>query len=798
MSCPCDERIWPPTLSIAAGLDDLPRQLVTFADLRAQMLSRARMQPALSAWSGRASDDYGVMFLELWSYVGELLAIYDKAIADESYVRTAKLRPSLRRLVAALGYVPRPAVAATAEVALLAEGVRPLVVPVGVAFRSGAFGAEKPQVFELTKPATLHPALNQWSLAAPYATTIAGSTTKLLVDPATARVAAGDVVLVELTASNVNVRTVKAANRTLDRSGRRVLEVTLDRPVDAGSGVPIAGVRIRRTTRKASLKSPSAINGDLPSFFALFAYVFVLDGLYRDIHMGERMLVEYGGELRWATVSKRVDDTYTLSAGGPSTSTTIEDSQGNVTGSVEVPMPPIYATYTVITTNDYLDDPARKATAASPNWAPITDVTGFTVHWGFTDAGAILGEPRATLSPTDPLRALDTRPPVNTTAAMTRLLLRDAEDGAAAVSADIDLSTGDITLGGGESWAPPLANPVDGFGNVVRITRGESVASEVLGDGDASQSHQTFKLQKKPLTYVTAPGTDSGVASTLTVWVDGVRWDEVPTLYGHDGNARVYTIRQDDDAVSWVTFGDGIRGARLPTGTENVVASYRHGAGAAAPPAGSISQLAKPVPGLKSIVAPLAAGGGADAEPAASLARLAPRSALLLGRAISIEDMEAAAFLTPGVITARADWAWDGTRQRPVVKVWVVGDATTPAAVTARLLALTEPNTPIYTTAATAVPVTLTIDLELDPRRVAETVLASVTNAMTGDDGWLQPAALGIDRPLFRSELVVRLLDIPGVTGVRGLTWNGTQFAGYGQGPGVGAYFHIHLTVTGS
>jgi hypothetical protein len=96
------------------------------------------------------------------------------------------------------------------------------------------------------------------------------------------------------------------------------------------------------------------------------------------------------------------------------------------------------------------------------------------------------------------------------------------------------------------------------------------------------------------------------------------------------------------------------------------------------------------------------------------------------------------------------------------------------------------------------VPVALAIDLELDPRRIAETVLLGASDAMTGISGWLLPAALGIDRPLFRSQLVARLLDIPGVTGVRGLTWNGAPFTGYGQGPGVGAYFDIAVTVTGS
>ena len=42
---------------------------------------------------------------------------------------------------------------------------------------------------------------------------------------------------------------------------------------------------------------------------------------------------------------------------------------------------------------------------------------------------------------------------------------------------------------------------------------------------------------------------------------------------------RVYTIRLDEDGGAFVEFGDGIEGARLPTGTSNVVASYRHGGG---------------------------------------------------------------------------------------------------------------------------------------------------------------------------------------------------------------------------
>ncbi len=42
---------------------------------------------------------------------------------------------------------------------------------------------------------------------------------------------------------------------------------------------------------------------------------------------------------------------------------------------------------------------------------------------------------------------------------------------------------------------------------------------------------------------------------------------------------RVYTIRFDEDGEAKIIFGDGVHGARLPTGASNVVASYRFGGG---------------------------------------------------------------------------------------------------------------------------------------------------------------------------------------------------------------------------
>src|SRR5208337_466019 len=66
--------------------------------------------------------------------------------------------------------------------------------------------------------------------------------------------------------------------------------------------------------------------------------------------------------------------------------------------------------------------------------------------------------------------------------------------------------------------------------NVTLATHGATV-QEVLGNGDGSQTNQSFTLKRPPLTYVSAP-TPSGVASTLRIRVNGLEWQEAQTLYG--------------------------------------------------------------------------------------------------------------------------------------------------------------------------------------------------------------------------------------------------------------------------
>lgn len=197
--------------------------------------------------------------------------------------------------------------------------------------------------------------------------------------------------------------------------------------------------------------------------------------------------------------------------------------------------------------------------------------------------------------------------------------------------------------------------------NVALATHGESIANfgvagETLGSGDATQAFQRFTLAQAPLTHVSA-ATGSGTRSTLQLRVQGLLWHEVPSLYGRGPDERVYITRMTDDGRTNVIFGDGVTGARLPTGSANVSASYRKGLGSAGRVgAHQLTQLLSRPLGLKSVTNPLAADGGADPQGLEQARRSAPLAILTLGRIVSLQDYEdfAAAFAGIGKAAAVA------------------------------------------------------------------------------------------------------------------------------------------------
>lgn len=172
--------------------------------------------------------------------------------------------------------------------------------------------------------------------------------------------------------------------------------------------------------------------------------------------------------------------------------------------------------------------------------------------------------------------------------------------------------------------------------NVALATHGKTVAGEVLGSGDAGQKNQSFVLKQGPLTYL-SDDSELGASSTLSVRVDGVLWREVSSLLDQDGRSPCYVTSHADGGQVTVTFGDGEHGARLPSGQDNVVASYRVGSGPDGEVAAGALQLLLTRPtGLRSVANPLAATGAGSDAAAAALQEAVPLSVATLGRAVSL------------------------------------------------------------------------------------------------------------------------------------------------------------------
>ena len=182
--------------------------------------------------------------------------------------------------------------------------------------------------------------------------------------------------------------------------------------------------------------------------------------------------------------------------------------------------------------------------------------------------------------------------------------------------------------------------------------------------------------------------------------------------------------------------------------------------------------------------------GGDDAEDPETTRRYAPRSALLLGRVVSLLDFEAAAAGVPGVLAVTAECRWERTRQRPVAKIWYLGDAAIESLIIARLRALAEPDAPLDVEPATPRPAVLALQIAIDPRRSEETVLAKLRSALLDSNaGLLAPERVGVGQALFRSRIFAFVLSVDGVLSVTALTLSGRELHRFGVLPGAGRYF---------
>lgn len=705
--CGCCEVPVPPTpemIKNRPALSSIEYRVGTYATFRQAMIEAIASAPELRKWTARTSDDYGIAFLEMWAYLADILTFYQERIANESFLRTAIFPESVRRLAALLDYKPAPGLAAIADLAFTVEKGKEVKIPVGLKVQSVPGQGEKPQKFETLEEIFAESRLNSikvYSKPNSDNPLVEGRDTITVtgdighISPGDnlvifeeifyeapfaveeginypLKVSAGDTFEIPSPVKEIHVEDKKVKGlHKVDWRQELVFEPSIRQNFDSNAKVYkwVRKIHLFGYNAPSKYITPMMDESDNVTWnVSMHTYdhevsikdeseskaTIYLNALYDDIKENTPMLIVYSKDGTYVVMPVKI----LRVEKGPSS----DDGAG---------VPWMQSTVTMLTV-----ETSAKLPKMDSRYAIIYELEGEEVKlWKKIYQESF--DKSAIFIPISELEVAFDQDVEHFIEPDRRLMLEDWKGTAIAVTA-IDCGTADNHLK--VSFKPDLPasfsldeNTAVLYGNVARASHGETIANEVLGDGDASAIFQQFSLKKPPVTYLPKLSGSSDPARTLEVRVGGVLWKEARSLYSHGHDERIYTTRVDEKGITKVQFGDGITGARLPTGRKNVVATYRQGLGRAGiVRKNRLTKLMDRPLGLKGVTNPLGAEGGADSETLDKTRINAPNTVRTFDRIVSLRDFEDAAREDPRIAKSLATWVWDGEEQ--VVFLTVAGD----------------------------------------------------------------------------------------------------------------------------
>jgi hypothetical protein len=805
--CRCGALVHPTAIFNPPDLSRIAYRVGDYTAFRRALLQSLPGETELSStqngvttpiWQPSGHGDLALQMMEWWAYLADVLTFYNQRIAAQAYLGTADLPESVNRLVRLLGYRPRPGIGATGLLAALSNTPRPFTLPQGFAIQSKPGPGQQPQVFELSAASTVgvsptspvSPAQQRGAVVAPPETVAAAQsgvviaiitdtqgakTSTLTLAGTSSAVKKGDEVLVLPTgwpttftsADFFGVAVVSGVTPATDPTLGAVTNIAVKwqgTPNVTGGGAPTSW-QLYSAGQSSQVWQYTAGNGTVVTTGTIH-----LQSIVRGIKANAAAIFQFGASAQYQLLAVSNTSEALWYANPPGNDPT--KPQDPASGIPSIPM-----LHTVLTTAQAIntgvsggnDTQAQRVNEfVWHSWSEIGDVIALppfpNTIGGANATGAVTLNVPASIAQLPAANSADGTLPV--------LVVDSVGQGAAGNVTPPSPSANQTAVVTLTQPVPLLIPPVQTYFNLLPVTRGKTVANEVLGSGDATRVAQDFTLQNAPVTYLQDAASVSGAdySSTVRVWVNGVQWTEVQSFYGQTSNAQVFVTREDDSGKTHVAFGDGVCGARLPSGTNNIVASYRYGSGAAVPAAGTLTAVLKPWPGLRSVVNPVAVGGGADPDSPTKIRQLAPQSVLTFGRAVSADDFQVIAAQAPGVTRAAAAFSFDPVQQRPRVTVWVGDDQNAVTSAIGAIAAAADPNRLPAVTAATRIPITVSLSIVVQPKYQPDTVQAAVYSALLdADDGLFGVNQVGIGQVYFESQISAACLAVPGVAAVHDL-----------------------------
>ena len=654
--CGCCEDTKPATpLSTVnpAGLEALTYRIGTHGSFKASMIHALSRSNALRDLTVRNDNDPTIAFIDAWATVLDVLTFYQERIINEGYLNTATERRSILELARSIGYELKPGIAAGTYLAFTVEdapGAPDTVrVPVGTKAQSVPGQDEEPQIFETVEEIEARAEWNDIKTLTKRNVNPASGNTLLYIQGTSSNIKTGDMLLFVNPGSSGTIES-RSTHRTVTQVKTEPLynrtKISLSKALDKSySEVHILRQRTSLFGHNAPdwLAMPEEIRmqyggtgyGSLtqwPNFNVTYSSGtgaisnLHLDTVYPQITPDAFVIITAGSDSQINIVDEVTETSKT------NFTLTSKVSKIKLKNNVKTGFRNKLREIVVYAKSEKLD------LAETPIHEDVQDntvITDGTIN-GLDEnrlllicgADAITGEQRCEIARLHSAKKIS--------------------------------GENHITLKENLQYRYEIES-VSINANVARATHGE-IKDETVGSGDSSIPHQKFTLKHSPLTYLSVP-TPSGGESTLELRVNDILWSEVPSLYPARESDRVYTTRIDDDGNITVSFGDGKKGRRPQSGTENITARYRKGAGLQGHlKKDKLSLLMAPPPGLKSVINPLPSSGGDDPEERDDARRNAPFTVLTMDRIVSVQDFEDFARAYPGIGKARADKLWNGKR----------------------------------------------------------------------------------------------------------------------------------------
>jgi predicted phage baseplate assembly protein len=729
-------------------------------------------RPRLRRLSTREPDDFTIAFLDAVATTADVLTFYQERIANESYLRSATERRSVLELARAIGYELGPGVAAETVLAFMVEGAAggTPIAEIGERTRvqSVPGPGQRPQTFETVEAIEARPEWNELlSRSTEQVAPFLGQTDAYLAGVAT-NLEPGDAILVvgderagSAGSERWDFRFLETVEPDHDRGVTRIAWKqglgTDDPRVDpAQENARFYALRLKATLFGSNAPDwrtlpnevrtrydPTGAAAESDEWPALTISAIAgedgvvhLDGLHREILPKSWLVIGRRGYEELYDVEE-VDESARQGFGLTAKTTRVRLRgerlhffDENVRDAV------VYAQ------SEALEQAERPISAGVAG-----DEIDFDRIVPPLDPGrrlVVTGRPAGSAEDAAPVTETATVESTEELDGVTRIRLTEPLSGS--------YERGSVRISA----------------NVARATHGEST-EEPIGSGDAAASFQRFELRGSPLTHVFAD-TPEGRRSTLELRVDGLRWEEVPSLHARGPRERVYTIRRDEEGTTAVQFGDGRTGARPPTGQENIRAAYRTGLGRPGnlDPGTLTLLVAKPL-GVRGVTNPLPSTGGTDPEELADARANAPLTVLTLGRIVSLADYADFARAFEGVAKAHATWAWGRGGREILLTIAGTDGVEVPdggpvhESLLDALAKAADPNLPVTVRSYEPAPFRLAATIEREEAWLAEQVLAAAETALRDHFSF---TARAFGQPVPLSEVLAVLHGVAGVVSV--------------------------------